>query len=316
MWTGLAVAGGAIGGALIGANASGNAADTQAGATGKAVAEGGRQYNQTREDLAPYRGAGTAALTRLRSMLGLGAEGSGAIDESDPRYQAIVQRIKDENDAQHREKYGFNWWGDQRSGWGDPASRATQEKMLGDTARQVFQSQYGSNTPASSEDSPLLRKFSKSDLESDVPYNAGLEFGLDEGRKAIERRSAASGGYDSGGTLKALTRFGNDYGTTKAEGAYGRFRDFQDSQYGKLAGVAGMGSGATNVGVAAGSANASNLANLYTGQGNAAAASQIAQGNAVSGGLNTLAGYANQQALLRQLSAGGQRTTTPDPVDV
>jgi hypothetical protein len=65
-----------------------------------------------------------------------------------------------------------------------------------------------------------------------------------------------------------------------------------------------MGSGATTVGVNAGANTAGNLANLYTGAGNAAGASTIAQGNAISSGVN---GYMNYN-LLRQLSGGGQRS--------
>lgn len=234
-WTAAAI----IGGSLISANAAGDAASQQAGATGRSVDETRRQYDTTRADLAPYRDAGTAALTRLRSLLNLDT---------------------------------------------------------GDTST-----------------SPLLRKFTSADLESDVPYNAGLQFGLDEGRKAIERRAASGGGYDSGATLKALTRFGTDYGTTKAEGAYGRFVGNQGDIYGRLSGVAGLGAGETNVGVNAGTTTASNLANLYTGQGNAAAASTLAAGNALGGGLNTLGGYYNQANLLQQLQGGGGRTLKGDP---
>lgn len=161
--------------------------------------------------------------------------------------------------------------------------------------------------------SPLLRKFTQSDLESDVPYNAGLQFGLDEGRKAIERRAASAGGYDSGAALKALTRFGSDYGTTKAEGAYGRFVGNQGDIYGRLSGIAGLGSGATNVGVQAGTATSSNLANLYSGLGNARGASQIAQGNALGGGLSGIGNYYGQMNMLQQLMGGGGRTLTGDP---
>jgi hypothetical protein len=240
-WSWAVPAAASIGGALIGADAAGSAADIQARATGQAVDETRRQYDTTRSDLAPYREAGTAALSRLRSLLNLDS---------------------------------------------------------GDTSS-----------------SPLLRKFTSADLASDVPYNAGLQFGLDEGRKAIERRAAAPGGtgYDSGATLKALTRFGTDYGTTKAEGAYGRFIGNQGDIYGRLAGVAGMGQGATNVGVGAGMNASSNLASLYSGQGNAAGAARIAQGNAIGGGISGAGNYYGQYNMLQQLMGGGGRALTSDP---
>jgi hypothetical protein len=240
-WSWAVPAAASIGGALIGADAAGSAADTQARATGQAVDETRRQYDQTRADLAPYRTAGASALSRLSSLLNLDT---------------------------------------------------------GDTST-----------------SPLLRKFTQADLASDVPYNAGLQFGLDEGRKAIERRAAAPGGtgYDSGATLKALTRFGTDYGTTKAEGAYGRFVGNQGDIYGRLAGISGMGQGATNVGVQAGAGTASNLANLYSGLGNAQGAARIAQGNMLGGGISGAGNYYGQYNLLQQLMGGGGRALSGDP---
>ena len=91
----------------------------------------------------------------------------------------------------------------------------------------------------------LLSKFTNSDLNNDVVYNTGLQFGLDEGNKALERRAAANGGYDSGATLKALARYANDYGTTKAEGAYNRFMNDKSSIYNFLSGQQAVGLNAT-----------------------------------------------------------------------
>jgi hypothetical protein len=92
----------------------------------------------------------------------------------------------------------------------------------------------------------LLAKFSKGDLDSDVVYNTGLEFGLNEGVKGLNRRAASGGSYDSGATLKALTRYANDYGTTKAEGAYNRFMNDKGTTYGFLSGQQGVGLNATD----------------------------------------------------------------------
>lgn len=295
MWTGLGLAAGAIGGSLISANAAGSAADTQAGATGKAVGETSRQYNQTRQDLAPYRQAGADALTRLRSLLGMDRGPSSAVSGSisPDQFDANAYLAANPDVAgagidpyQHYTQYGIN--------------EGRQGYKLGDFT-------------GDSQSSPLLRKFAQSDLAADVPYNAGLQFGLDEGRKALERRQSATGSYDSGAALKELTRFGSDYGAGKAEGAYNRFVGNQGDVYGRLSGIAGMGQGSTNVGVNAGSNASSNLANLISGQGNAQGAAQIAGANALSGGVNTIGNYMLQQSLLKKLQGGGGRETTPDP---
>jgi len=59
----------AIGGsALLGASASRSAAKTQASAADRAAQLQQQQYEQTREDLAPYRAAGVSALGKLEGM--------------------------------------------------------------------------------------------------------------------------------------------------------------------------------------------------------------------------------------------------------
>lgn len=291
-----AVGGAGVVSGLIGASGAKSAASKQAAATEKAVGETSRQYDQSRSDLAPYRKAGADALDRLRSLLGLNAGPSKATTGFIPESQFDAQAyLKANPDVAADAYYGQN-----------PYQHYTKLGM--NEGRQGYA---GSASAEDTTSSPLLRKFASSDLAADPVYNSGLQFGLDEGTKALERRAAASGGYDSGAELKALTRFGNDYGSTKAGESYGRFTSDQDRTFGKLTGIAGMGSGATTVGVGAGSNEATNLSNLYTGGGNAQGAATIAGANALAGGVNSVGQY----ALLRQLTGGGQRTVTP-PADM
>jgi len=63
-WMALAIGGSA----LLGASASRSAAKTQAGAADRAAELQQQQYEQTREDLAPYRAAGVSALGKLEGM--------------------------------------------------------------------------------------------------------------------------------------------------------------------------------------------------------------------------------------------------------
>lgn len=290
MWTGLGIAAAGVGGALIGASAADKAANKQAAGTEKAVAETSRQYDQSRADLAPYRQAGTAALDRLRSLLGLTVGQSTATTGYIPQDQFDAQAyLKAYPDVAADPYY----------------SQRPYEHYTKFSDRPGYA--VGSTPSGDSTSSPLLRKFATEDLNADPVYQSGLQFGLDEGTKAIERRAAAGGGYDSGATLKGLVRFGNDYGSTKANESYGRFTSDQDRTFGKLTGIAGMGSGATNVGVNANANEATNLSNLYTGGANAQGAAAIAGGNALAGGVNNIGQY----MMLRQLTGGGQRTTTP-----
>jgi hypothetical protein len=120
----------------------------------------------------------------------------------------------------------------------------------------------------------FTRKFTMADRDADPVYQSGLQFGLGEGTKAINNRAAAGGSFLSGATLKALTRFGNDYGTTKANDSYNRFTNDQTTQYNRLAGVAGSGqTAATQVG------------NNTMGAGNAQAAGIVGGANAINGAL-------------------------------
>lgn len=59
-----------LGTAAIASNASQNAANTAAGATDRAADAQLRMFQQNREDLAPYRAAGTQGLSQFQSSIG------------------------------------------------------------------------------------------------------------------------------------------------------------------------------------------------------------------------------------------------------
>lgn len=56
---------------------------------------------------------------------------------------------------------------------------------------------------------------SRSALYEMFRQQPGYQFGLDEGRKTVEAGAAARGGLNSGATLKALTKYGQDYADAK-----------------------------------------------------------------------------------------------------
>jgi hypothetical protein len=144
----------------------------------------------------------------------------------------------------------------------------------------------------------LLRNFSQADMDADPVYQSGLQFGLDEGRKGLNNQAAANGSLNSGAVLKALTRFGNDYGSTKAGDAYNRYKSNRDSTFNMLSGVSGTGQVASNQVGAAGQNMANNVSQNQLAVGNARGASAIARGNALSGGLTgAYNGYQQYQAM-------------------
>jgi hypothetical protein len=162
--------------------------------------------------------------------------------------------------------------------------QAAIQARMSQQSQQSQQAQAAQSTDSSF--GSLMRKFGASDLAGDAVYQSGLQFGLDQGTQGINRQAAAGGSMLSGATLKALTRFGNDYGSTKANESYNRFNADQNSQYNKLAGLSGAGRQATNQVSAAGQNMANNISQSQQGVGNARGSAYLTQGNAWSNAIN------------------------------
>lgn len=100
------------------------------------------------------------------------------------------------------------------------------------------------------------------DVSALVQSDPGYQFRLNEGINNITSNRAARGSLDSGGTLKALTRYGQDYASSEFGNAFNR-----------NATVAGLGSSAQGAVTAAGTNYANNSSSINTGLGNALASS-------------------------------------------
>jgi hypothetical protein len=105
----------------------------------------------------------------------------------------------------------------------------------------------------------------------------GYAFRLSEGQKALERSAAARGGLLSGGTGKALQRFGQDYGSQEYTNAFNRYQTERAARLNPLQSLAGMSQTTANTLGTAGQTTASNVGNAYMNQG-------VNQGNALLAG--------------------------------
>lgn len=305
---GWVAAGATIGSALIGSNAASSAADAQAGAAAASDATQRYMYDKTREDNAPFRDTGLAANNRLADLMGIGTSPALTRDQIRSKllsqYTTTTPGQASSSPAFDASSYGDHFqWGSMPSMWNAATSagsssineaglnaeidRQLAEQSAAQTARQNDPS-YGS----------LMRKFSQSDLNADPVYQNGLQFGLDQGTQGINRQAAAGGNFLSGATLKALTRFGNDYGSTKANESYNRFNTDQNAQYNKLAGLSGAGQQATNQVSAAGQNMANQVSASQQGAGNARASGYMGQANALSSGVNSWMNYNQNQKML------------------
>jgi hypothetical protein len=142
----------------------------------------------------------------------------------------------------------------------------------------------------------------------DISKDPGYQFRLDEGTKAVENSAAARGSQLSGATLKELLRYGSDYASGEFNAAFQRDQATKGQIYSMLTGGAGIGIGATNTGVNAGTQTASNIGNTLTGIGNAQAAGTIGQANAITGGITGATNNISQAYLLKNILA--QNNTT------
>ena len=300
-WVAAAAAGGAVISGAVASRAADKASGAQVEGADRSIDAQRTQDSLTRLDNAPFMKTGTAANKRLATLLGL----------SDPNEAPTIDDARAEHLKNHIATYGV--------GYNADSDMVAKEQQV----QQIFarmQAEHAAKAPAPVDPSAgsLLKKFSTEDLNADPVYQSGLKFGLDRGTEGINARATAGGMYDSGATLKALTQFGNDFGSTKANEAFNRFNATNDSTFNKLSGVSGTGQVATGQVAASGANMANNVSNTLEGAGNARAAGIVgganAWGNAAAGVNNALNNYQsnqNLQALLRR-NGGGTPTSNFD----
>jgi hypothetical protein len=108
-----------------------------------------------------------------------------------------------------------------------------------------------------------------------ITSDPGYQFGLSQGVQGIDRSAAGSGSLYSGATLKALDRYGQNYAGTKLNDAYARYGN-----------VAQLGLSAVNGTTNSGQNAQNQISNNLIGKGNVQAASDLANGTAISNGLS------------------------------
>jgi len=122
----------------------------------------------------------------------------------------------------------------------------------------------------------------------------GYQFRLGEGLKALERSAAARGTLQTGGTLKGLTRYGQEYASNE-----------YDKRNSQLFGWAGMGMNAASAQAGQNSQYANTAGDLLTQQGNANAAGTVGSANAWQQGINNATNMAQQYYLMQSLYPNG-----------
>lgn len=316
---------GSIIGGAMGADASSDAARAQQRAADRATEEQRRQYDQTREDMAPWRDTGGAALNRLAYMMGIGGYGSGGGGQSQnwlteaqireqltpqfttqgsadgqsggfgfmgnrPQYVTVYDGTGNDQDIGRKVLFS----GGQTAPQVDEAGlNAAVQKRLQEQQAQQQAAEAAARKAAESDSAfgSLLRRFTMDDYLEDPGY----QFRLQQGEQAINRAAAAAGRYDSGRALKDLGEFNSGMASQEFGNAYNRWNNDQTNIFNRLSGVAGTGQQATNSLAQLGQNAAANIGNIQLQAGNAAAAGKIGSANAWGGALggvtNALAQY-------------------------
>jgi hypothetical protein len=125
------------------------------------------------------------------------------------------------------------------------------------------------------------------DVTNFLTMDPGYNFRLGEGMKALERSAAARGGLVSGATGKALTRYGQDFGSAEFGNAYNRLANIANLGP-KAAGVmTDLGTGYAGDVNKLALANATNQGNALLSAGNIRASQYGTAGRALDQALNT-----------------------------
>lgn len=254
----------------------------QAGASGDAIAAQQESEARALEMQRPFYEAGYAATAAMMDMTGLDRSGMGAAsrlaasedrgiqvgDALLPEGTSLVVTGKDTRDV---------FYGGQRIGRtvrGGPNGR-----FINDTGFDVagaFKKQAGSavgSTPAD------LSSYDKYDWKTDPGYQARL----DEGIRARERSASARGVLSSGGTLRGVERYAQDYASNEYQRVFDR-----------ISTIAGRGQASASQGAQTIVNTGQGVGSALINAGEARASGYVAQGNAWSnaaGQFGMMAGY-------------------------
>lgn len=306
---GMISAGLSIGGSLFGGKSKKKAAKKASRAQAAAAA---RQEAMTREfdartqkQTEPYRQFGEGSANKLSDYLGIDSRNSGYdmaqndYNNAQAEYERLLKTTTtNSNTSRNLGAMGESGvygglYGGKHGMMGSYNNNTTttnnnnnntliaDAKTRLDTARTKLDGTARNNARSATFGS-MLNPFSQKDLDNDVVYNTGLDFGLEQGERAINNRALAMGNYDSGAALKEITRFGNDYGNQRAGDAQQRFMGDKAFTFNSLMGGTQVGQNAVNT-ASGNSTTALNSMNTSIGfGGNARSAGPIARGNANS----------------------------------
>jgi len=194
--------------------------------------------------------------------------------------------------------------GDVQAGAMDRASEMEYRQYQEDVARQKPFYDVGVNALPELVEASKYQPFTMDKFQADPGY----AFRLKEGQKALERSAAARGGLLSGGTGKALQRFGQEFGSQEYTNAFNRYQAERDARLKPLQSLTGMGQTTSQQLSNTGQTMASNIGNNMGSAAAARASGYVGTANALTGSLGTYLNYKQGQNTLAALRDRGQYT--------
>lgn len=309
-WVAVAIGGGA----LLNYMGSQNAASAQTSAASNANSTQQAMYNQTRADQTPWRNAGGSALGQLSYMMGLpgyGPSNGGSLGSSMGGPRTVMGGLntgiegwvpKQQSGVEGATAQGgpLQLTNEQQSAWASSGYDPSMYQSFLDAQGQGggYGAQGGSLGSAMGQDASqynptigsygsLMTPFSQTNWQTDPGY----QFRLSEGAKALERSAASKGMSLSGAQQQALSRYNQGFASNEYGNVYNRYNTDQNTQYNRLASMAGLGQTANNTLANVGMNTANQIGSNQLGAGNANAAAWTAGTGALSNGLNSWNNY-------------------------
>jgi hypothetical protein len=168
------------------------------------------------------------------------------------------------------------------------ANAASQEALKQTRSDEQPYMQAGYGALSGMQDASFNHSFGQADFQT----QPGYQFSMQQGQQALERSAAAKGGALGGGTLKALTQFGQNTADQGYQQAFNNYQTDTSNRYNRLSTVAGMGQNAISTTAQANMNAGNNISQTNMSLGNAQAAQATAQGNANGQMLGQVAGMA------------------------
>lgn len=300
---------------------SNKASKAQRAAADKASATELEMFYASQDAQKPWRDVGGNALNELAYRLGIDGKGSEMPAQSITNiYKEYLGRDPDEGGLQNYLQHynqGMSLADIERNiASSEESQRLLQQGRIEPRTTALYANATRGGTGGEQGASGnLLANFTEKDFWDDPVTKLGFQFGMDEGTKGLNRQLSSIGGLNSGAALKALTRFGNDYASTKGSESFNRFNVNQDKTFNRLASLAGVGQQASQQMGSQAMATGQSIGNNIMGAGNARAASYIGTSNAITDGVGQGVNWWQQQQRLNKSPSNPTYMTPSGGID-